>query len=106
VPEEVKQERLARFMEVQAGISREKLREKVGRTMQVIVDAVERGTAIARSAADAPEIDGIVRVRKAKGAKVGDFLAVKIKSSTSHDLDADVLLDEAPNPCRADPSHA
>lgn len=106
VPEEVKQERLARFMDVQAGISREKLREKVGRTMQVIVDAVERGTAIARSAADAPEIDGIVRVRKAKGAKVGDFLAVKIKSSTSHDLDADVLLDEAPNPCRADPSHA
>jgi ribosomal protein S12 methylthiotransferase len=106
VPEELKQERLARFMEVQAEISREKLRAKVGRTMKVIVDAVDRGTAIARSTADAPEIDGIVRVRKAKGAKVGDFLTVTIKSSTSHDLDADVLLDEAPNTRRADPSHA
>jgi ribosomal protein S12 methylthiotransferase len=88
VPEELKEERRARFMEVQAEISREKLRRKVGRTMKVIVDELDGTTAIARSAADAPEIDGVVRVRKAKGARLGEFLDVEIKSSTSHDLEA------------------
>ena len=88
VPDEVKEERRARFMQVQEEVSREKLRRKVGRTMKVIVDALEGGTAIARSAADAPEIDGIVRVRRAKGAAVGEFLEVKVTSSTSHDLEA------------------
>jgi ribosomal protein S12 methylthiotransferase len=88
VPDEVKEERRARFMEVQAEISREKLRRKVGRTLEVIVDEVEGATAIARSAADAPEIDGVVRVRKAKGARAGDILRVKVTSSTQHDLEA------------------
>jgi len=109
LPQEVREERRARFMAVAEEVSSAKLRERVGMTMQVLVDsapALGRKGGVGRSYADAPEIDGIVRVRKAKGAKVGDFLAVKIKSSTSHDLDADVLLDEAPNPCRADPSHA
>jgi ribosomal protein S12 methylthiotransferase len=88
VPDELREERRARFMEVQEEISREKLRCKVGRTMDVIVDAVDAGTAIARSAADAPEIDGVVRVRKAKGARAGEFLRVKVTSSTDHDLEA------------------
>ena len=88
VPDELREERRARFMEVQAGISREKLRRKVGRTMDVIVDEVDGTTAIARSAADAPEIDGVVRVSKAKGARAGEFLRVKVTSSTHHDLEA------------------
>jgi ribosomal protein S12 methylthiotransferase len=88
LPEEVKEERRARFMEVQAEISREKLRRKVGRTLDVLVDEVKGATAIARSAADAPEIDGVVHVRKAKGAKAGDFLRVEVTSSTHYDLEA------------------
>jgi ribosomal protein S12 methylthiotransferase len=88
VPDELRDERRARFMEVQEEISREKLRRKVGRTMEVIVDEVNGATAIARSAADAPEIDGVVRVRKANGAKAGEFLRVKVTSSTHHDLEA------------------
>jgi ribosomal protein S12 methylthiotransferase len=88
VPDELREERRARFMEVQEEISREKLRRKVGRTIDVIVDEVDGTTAIARSAADAPEIDGVVRVRKAKGAKAGEYLRVKVTSSTDHDLEA------------------
>jgi ribosomal protein S12 methylthiotransferase len=88
VPDELREERRARFMEVQEEISREKLRRKVGRTIDVIVDEVDGTTAIARSAADAPEIDGVVRVRKAKGARAGEYLRVKVTSSTDHDLEA------------------
>ncbi len=88
VPEEVKEERRARFMEVQAGISREKLRRKVGATLEVLVDEVEGGTAIARSKADAPEIDGVVRVKDARSAKPGDLMKVRITGSGEHDLEA------------------
>jgi ribosomal protein S12 methylthiotransferase len=88
VPEEVKQERLARFMAVQAGVSRERLAEKVGREIDVLVDDVEGRIAFARSAADAPEIDGIVRVKGAKGARAGEFLRVRVTASDDHDLEA------------------
>jgi ribosomal protein S12 methylthiotransferase len=60
----------------------------VGRTLQVIVDEVRGATAIARSQADAPEIDGLVTVKGAKGAKPGDFLSVAVRSATEHDLQA------------------
>jgi ribosomal protein S12 methylthiotransferase len=86
VPEELKQERLARFMGVQAQISAQKLRAKIGRTLQVLVDEMQGSTAIARSAADAPEIDGTVRVRGAGRAKPGDIFTVKIESASEHDL--------------------
>ena len=86
VPDEVKEVRRARFMETQAQISRAKLRAKVGRTLQVLVDEMQGATAIGRSQADAPEIDGIVRVKGAKGVKPGDFLAVKVTAATEHDL--------------------
>jgi ribosomal protein S12 methylthiotransferase len=92
VPEEVKEERRARFMEVQAQISRSKLRAKIGRTLEVLVDAMEGTTAIARSQADAPEIDGVVRVKGAKGVKPGDFVAVKITSAGEHDLQGTAVL--------------
>ena len=67
VPEAVKEERRARFMALQAGISASRLREKVGRTLDVLVDEIEDGTAIARSSADAPEIDGVVRIGSTAG---------------------------------------
>ncbi|MGZ5081932.1 MAG: 30S ribosomal protein S12 methylthiotransferase RimO [Usitatibacter sp.] len=86
LPEEVKEERRRRFMEVQAEVSRAKLRGKVGRTVDVLVDEAGGGNAIGRSAADAPEIEGVVHVRGARGARPGDFLRVKIDAADDHDL--------------------
>jgi ribosomal protein S12 methylthiotransferase len=88
VPEEVKEERRARFMRKQEAISAAKLAAKVGRTLQVLVDQVDGGKAIARSAADAPEIDGVVQVAGARGARAGDFLEIEVTGATSHDLRA------------------
>jgi ribosomal protein S12 methylthiotransferase len=88
VPAGLREERRARFMQVQEAISREKLKRKVGQTLDVIVDGIEGTKAIARSRADAPDIDGIVTVRSAKGAKPGDFLRVKVTGATDHDLSA------------------
>jgi ribosomal protein S12 methylthiotransferase len=79
VPEELREDRRKRFMDVQAEISRKKLKAKVGRTLQVLVD--EPG--IGRSMADAPEIDGVV---KFKGGKAGEFLNIRIERSDAHDL--------------------
>ena len=62
VPEAIKEERRARFMAAQADVSARRLQNKVGRTLPVLVDSIEDGRAIGRSAADAPEIDGVVRV--------------------------------------------
>ena len=84
-------------MEVQAAISRAKLARKVGRTLDVLVDEVEGGVAVGRSAADAPEIDGLVRIEGAKGARVGEFLRVKVTGAGDHDLTARV----APSTSRA-----
>ncbi len=86
VPEEVKQERLARFMEAQAEISADKLQRKVGQTLTVLVDAVENGTAVGRSSADAPEIDGVVYIEGAKNLKSGDFCQVHVTRASEHDL--------------------
>jgi len=88
LPEEVKEERRARFMEMQAAISAAKLARKVGRTMDMLIDEMRGTTAIGRSHADAPEIDGIVRVKQATGASVGDFLRVTVVGSDEHDLHA------------------
>ena len=88
VPEEVKQERRARFMAVQAEISRERLAAKVGGTFEVLVDDIEGRIAIARSAADSPEIDGVVRVRGGKELRAGDFATVRVTAAGDHDLEA------------------
>jgi ribosomal protein S12 methylthiotransferase len=88
VPEEVKEERRARFMQVQAAISREKLAAKVGRTLDVLVDEVSGTRAVGRSHADAPEIDGVVRIANAKGVKPGDIVRVKVTRADEHDLEA------------------
>ncbi|GGA72532.1 ribosomal protein S12 methylthiotransferase RimO [Arenimonas soli] len=88
VPEEVKQERLARFMALQAEISAEKLERKVGTVQRCLVDAIDGELAIARSMADAPEIDGLVQIQdgEAAGLRAGDFCDVRIMGSDEHDL--------------------
>ncbi len=91
VPDEIREDRRRRFMEVQARISKAKLERKMGATMPVLVDRVEGRTAIARSAADAPEIDGVVNVRGAKGAKPGDFLQVRVTGADNYDLSAEIV---------------
>ncbi|HEY3521977.1 MAG TPA: 30S ribosomal protein S12 methylthiotransferase RimO [Rhodanobacteraceae bacterium] len=88
VPEELKEDRLERFMEVQAQISAAKLQKKIGRTMQVLVDEVNADGAIARSSADAPEIDGVVRVKGGQPLKAGEFTQVRITDADAHDLEA------------------
>jgi ribosomal protein S12 methylthiotransferase len=89
VPEEVKRERHARFMQVQARISAEKLTRKIGRTLTVLVDEIRPdGTAIARSTADAPEIDGVVIVTGAAGLTAGEFARVCVTGTGEHDLEA------------------
>jgi len=87
VPEDVKEARRARFMAVQAAISARRLAAKVGRTLDVLVDAVEPGHATARTAGDAPEIDGVVRVTGGRPV-AGEFLRVRITAADEHDLDA------------------
>ena len=98
VPEEVKQERLARFMAVQAEISAEKLEAKIGSVQRCLVDLIEDGIAVARSAADAPEIDGLVHIQDGEqaGLKPGQFVDVTIVDSDEHDLFAEVLRRELP----------
>ncbi|MDH3315388.1 MAG: TRAM domain-containing protein, partial [Gammaproteobacteria bacterium] len=86
VPEAVKEERYARFMQTQATISAARLADKVGRTIQVLVDSIEDGYAIARSSADAPEIDGLVYVDGASNLVAGDFAQVVVERSDTHDL--------------------
>jgi len=86
VPEENKDERLQKFMEIQARISHQKLESKVGQTFTVLVDGHEGDYAIARSMADAPDIDGKVYLRDGKLLKPGDFVDVKIESYDQHDL--------------------
>jgi ribosomal protein S12 methylthiotransferase len=88
VPAEVKRERRARFMELAAEISAARLAQKVGRGMQVLVDRVEGGVAIARSASDAPEIDGTVRIAGTFALKPGDLADVRITGAGAYDLEA------------------
>ncbi|UJO99087.1 MAG: radical SAM protein, partial [Nitrosomonas sp.] len=86
VPEEIKEDRRRRFMELQEEISRQRLAAKVGREMTVMVDELIDGQVIARSSADAPEIDGLVYVDRAGDVQPGDFIAVEITGSDAHDL--------------------
>jgi ribosomal protein S12 methylthiotransferase len=87
VPEAVKEERYARIMEKTAAISAAKLAAKVGRTLDVIIDEVDdEGGATGRSKADAPEIDGSVFLRGARGTAQGDLVSVLIEDADEHDL--------------------
>ena len=86
VPEKVKEERRARFMATQESISAARVRAKIGRTMTVLVDEVRSDVTVARSAADAPEIDGLVYIEKGKRLRAGDFAQVRITRADTHDL--------------------
>ncbi|MBV9840886.1 MAG: 30S ribosomal protein S12 methylthiotransferase RimO [Sphingomonadaceae bacterium] len=87
MPEEIKEERYARLMEKTAAISAAKLQAKIGRTLDVIIDAAdEEGGATGRSKADAPEIDGEVQLRDAQGLAGGDTVKVLIEDADEHDL--------------------
>jgi ribosomal protein S12 methylthiotransferase len=88
VPEEVKQERFERVMDLSARISAEKLAAKVGKTIDVLIDAVDEqtGGATGRSKADAPEIDGEVHLRDSADLKPGDVVQARIEECDAHDL--------------------
>jgi len=91
VPAPLQEERYARFMERAGAISAARLKRRVGSHMRVLVDATEDGAAIARSAADAPEIDGVVRIAGARGLAVGDWADVMIVGADAYDLSARLL---------------
>jgi ribosomal protein S12 methylthiotransferase len=86
VPEAVKEERLARFMSHQAGISAARLQRRIGRIETVLVDEVVEEGAVARSKADAPEIDGQVYIDGATHLKVGDLVQVELEEADDYDL--------------------
>ena len=96
VPEEVKQERLARFMNLQSQISEGKLAAKVGSVQRCLVDVIDGELAIARSMADAPEIDGLVQIQDGRdaGLQPGEFVNVEIMGSDEHDLFGEVAYDD------------
>ncbi len=95
VPEELREERRARFMQVQAEISRQRLQAKIGSETIVLVDEVREKQMVARSPADAPEIDGKVFIPGAWDLEPGEFIRVRITGATAHDLQAEPLeIDE------------
>jgi ribosomal protein S12 methylthiotransferase len=92
VDEEVKQERLARFMQKQATISAKKLKRKIGSTLKAIVDHADANGAVGRSSADAPEIDGLVHISDGAKLKPGQFVDVRIDGSDEHDLTGTIAV--------------
>jgi ribosomal protein S12 methylthiotransferase len=86
VPNEVREERRARLMQLQEKISTRRLLRQVGKTLRVIVDRVGSAGAVARSAADAPEIDGVVHIEDGTHLRPGEFARVKVERSDAHDL--------------------
>ena len=91
VPEEVREERRQRLMELQEDISADLLAAKIGREIEVLVDEVDDEGTIARSAADAPEIDGLVFINDHFDAAPGDFLRVRVVDADEHDLYAELV---------------
>jgi ribosomal protein S12 methylthiotransferase len=88
VPDEIKSERYQRFMDKAGQISSARLAARVGQQCRVLIDSIEDGVAIARSAGDAPEIDGVVRIRGASKLKAGEFATVEITAAGTYDLEA------------------
>ena len=86
VPEEVKEERFHRFMQLQQQISAQRLKDKIGLTLPVIIDEVDEEGAIGRSMADAPEIDGAVYLNGETTLKIGDVVNVTIENVDEYDM--------------------
>jgi ribosomal protein S12 methylthiotransferase len=91
VPDAVKAERRERFMTLAAEISAARLQQKIGRDLEVLIDKVERGGAVARSRGDAPEIDGTVTIAGAKALSVGSLATVRVTAASAYDLQATLL---------------
>ena len=88
VPEDIKEERFHRFMQLQQEISADRLKQKIGQTLDVIVDEIDDEGIIGRTKADAPEVDGLVYIENLSGTpvKVGEFIKVTITHSDEYDL--------------------
>jgi len=86
VPEELKEERKARFMAAQALVSTARLQRKVGTTQRVLIDHADAKAVVARSSADAPEIDGVVHLAPSPKLVAGEFANVRITRADEHDL--------------------
>ncbi len=91
VPEEVKEERWHRFMEAQRSVSATLLAQKVGRTIDVIIDEVDEDGAVGRSRWDAPEIDGSVFLDGDHGVKPGEIVQAQVTQADEYDLEAERL---------------
>jgi ribosomal protein S12 methylthiotransferase len=91
LPQEVREERQRRLMELQEDISAARLSAKIGREIEILVDAVDEEGAIGRSAADAPEIDGVVYLDGVFDVAAGDFVTVRVVDADEHDLYAEPL---------------
>ncbi|MGL5237812.1 MAG: 30S ribosomal protein S12 methylthiotransferase RimO [Plesiomonas shigelloides] len=91
IPEEVKEDRWNRFMQVQQEVSALRLQEKIGREILVIIDEVDEEGAVARSMADAPEIDGAVYLNGETNLNVGDIVRVKVEHADEYDLWASLV---------------
>ncbi len=91
VPEVLKEERKARFMAVQATVSAARLKRKVGLTLRVLIDHADAQGVVARSTADAPEIDGVVHINPSRELASGKFATVRVTRSDRHDLWAELV---------------
>jgi ribosomal protein S12 methylthiotransferase len=91
VPEGLKEERRARFMQLQEDISAQRLKRKLGQTLSVLIDAITDQGAVARSSADAPDIDGSVFIQRPGSLKVGEFTSARVIRADAHDLWAEVV---------------
>jgi ribosomal protein S12 methylthiotransferase len=90
VPPELQQERLARLMLLQQEISEQLLKRKIGKKLTVLIDEVDEQGVIARSSADAPEIDGVVYISGGRELNVGDFVEATVTDSDAHDIWAEI----------------
>lgn len=86
LPDEIKQQRFDRFMQLQQTISAQKLQRKIGKILPVIIDEVDAEGAIGRSMADAPEIDGVVYLNEEQNVNIGDIVQVSIEHADEYDL--------------------
>ncbi|HWW19682.1 MAG TPA: 30S ribosomal protein S12 methylthiotransferase RimO [Steroidobacteraceae bacterium] len=91
VPEAVKQERYQRFMQKAGEISAARLARRIGTRCRVLIDAIDAGIATGRTMGDAPEIDGVVRIRHPEGLRAGEFAQVELTGADSYDLTARLL---------------
>jgi ribosomal protein S12 methylthiotransferase len=91
VPEELREERRLRLMELQEDISTQRLERRIGREIEVLVEEADEEGAVARSQADAPEIDGLVHIPNGEHLEVGEFARVRVTDCDVHDLYAEAV---------------